>query len=212
MPKPATPEYRTTNWSAYNAALRKRGSLEVWFDPGMEWHSRHSRRPGRPPVFSDGAIEFCLTLKVLFGLALRQTTGLAASLLKLADLDWPVPDYTTLCRRQKTLSVSLGGRPSSDGLHLLVDSTGIKMMGEGEWKTRKHGASYRRQWRQPSDSGHSATGRWLPAGVLDDARLPWPGDSDELQDQHRGGHIEEPHAATSQMNGTRCTWCVPKCG
>ena len=85
---------------------------------------------------------------MLFGLALRQTTGLAASLLKLADLDWPVPDYTPLCRRQKTLTVTLGGRPSSDGLHLLVDSTGIKMMGEGEWKTRKHGASYRRQWRK----------------------------------------------------------------
>lgn len=59
-----------------------------------------------------------------------------------------MPDYTTLCRRQKALLVDLGGRPSSGGLHLLVDSTGIKMMGEGEWKTRKHGASYRRQWRK----------------------------------------------------------------
>lgn len=88
-------------------------------------------------------------MKALFNLPLRQATGLVASLLKLADLDWPVPDYTTLCRRQKTLPVALGGRPSSGGLlHLLVDSTGIKMMGEGEWKTRKHGASYRRQWRK----------------------------------------------------------------
>ncbi|MEO0031290.1 MAG: hypothetical protein RIS94_1048 [Pseudomonadota bacterium] len=59
-----------------------------------------------------------------------------------------MPDYTTLCRCQKTLPVMLGGRPSSGGLHLLVDSTGIKMMGEGEWKTRKQGASYRRQWRK----------------------------------------------------------------
>jgi hypothetical protein len=98
--------------------------------------------------FSDSAIELCLTLKVLFNLPLRQVTGLVASLIKLAKLDWPVPDYTTLCRRQKTLMVELGGRPSSGGLPLLVDSTGIKMMGEGEWKTRKHGASYRRQWRK----------------------------------------------------------------
>ncbi len=75
-------------------------------------------------------------------------TGLVASLIKLAGFDWPVPDYTTLCRRQKTLADSLGGRASAGGLHLLVDSTGIKMMGEGEWKTRKHGASYRRQWRK----------------------------------------------------------------
>lgn len=66
----------------------------------------------------------------------------------MAGLDWPVPDYTTLCRRQQTLRVNLGGRPNAGGLHLLVDSTGIKMMGEGEWKTRKHGASYRRQWRK----------------------------------------------------------------
>ncbi len=132
MPKPAAPRYRTTNWSEYNAALRRRGSLEIWFDPGMIWLAAASGRPGRPQRFSDSAIELCLTLKALFGLALRQVTGLVASLLKLAGLDWPVPDYTTLCRRQKTLKVVLGGRPSSGGLHLLIDSTGIKMMGEGE--------------------------------------------------------------------------------
>jgi hypothetical protein len=148
MPKPAAPKYRTTNWSAYNTALKQRGSLEIWFDPGMIWLSAPRGRAGRPMRFTDSAIELCLTLKVLFNLPLRQATGLVASLLKLADLDWPMPDYTTLCRRQKTLMVELGGRPSSGGLHLLVDSTGIKMMGEGEWKTRKHGASYRRQWRK----------------------------------------------------------------
>lgn len=120
----------------------------MWFDPEMDWFSLPSGRPGRPLQFSDRAIELCLTLKGLFHLPLRQVTGLVASLLRLAKLDWPVPDYTTLCRRQKTLSVDLGGRPTSGGLHLLVDSTGIKMMGEGEWKTRKHGASYRRQWRK----------------------------------------------------------------
>jgi len=114
----------------------------------MQWLSAPCGRPGRPARFSNSAIELCLTLKALFNLPLRQATGLGAGLLKLADLDWPVPDYTTLCRRQKTLPVALGGRPSSGGLHLLVDSTGIKMMGEGEWKTRKHGASYRRQWRK----------------------------------------------------------------
>jgi IS5 family transposase len=148
MPKPPAPKYRTTNWTEYNAALKQRGSLEIWFDPEMDWLSAPRGRPGRPRRFSDSAIELCLTLKVLFNLPLRQATGLVASLLKMAGLDWAVPDYTTLCRRQKTLDVALGGRPSSGGLHLLVDSTGIKMMGEGEWKTRKHGASYRRQWRK----------------------------------------------------------------
>ena len=148
MPRPTPPKYRTTNWPEYNAALKQRGSLDVWFDPEMEWFASPDGRPGRPLRFSDRAIEFCLTLKGLFQLPLRQVTGLTQSLLRLAGLDWPAPDYTTLCRRQKGLSVDLGGRSSSGGLHLLVDSTGIKMMGEGEWKTRKHGAAYRRQWRK----------------------------------------------------------------
>lgn len=148
MPRPTPPKYRTTNWPEYNAALKQRGSLGIWFDPGMQWFAPSDGRPGRPLRFSDRAIEFCLTLKGLFQLPLRQVTGMVASLIKMAKLDWPVPDYTTLCRRQKSLSVDLRGRSSSGGLHLLVDSTGIKMMGEGEWKTRKHGASYHRQWRK----------------------------------------------------------------
>jgi hypothetical protein len=130
------------------AALKRRGSVEVWFDPAMAWFAVPDGRAGRPLRFSDQAIEFCLTLKGVFQLPLRQVTGLVESLLKMAGLDWPTPDYTTLCRRQRALPVDLGGRSSSDGLHLLVDSTGIKMMGEGEWKTRKHGASRRRQWRK----------------------------------------------------------------
>ena len=77
--------------------------MEIWFDPEMTWLSAPCGRPGRPMRFSDSAIELCLTLKVLFNLPLRQTTGLVASVLKLAGLDWPVPDYTTLCRRQRTL-------------------------------------------------------------------------------------------------------------
>ena len=115
MAKPAAPKYRTTNWTEYNAALKRRGSLEIWFDPEMHWLSVPRGRPGRPMRFSDSAIELCLTLKALFNLPLRQTTGLVASLIKMAGLDWPVPDYTTLCRRQKTLKVNLGGRIRSGG-------------------------------------------------------------------------------------------------
>lgn len=68
----------------------------------MAWHAPHEGRPGRPPVFSDAAIQFCLSIKVLFKLPLRQTAGMVASLLRLAGLDWPVPDFSKLCRRQKT--------------------------------------------------------------------------------------------------------------
>jgi len=114
----------------------------------MEWLATPDSGPGRPQRLSDSAIEPCLTLKVLCGLALRQVTGLVTSLLKRAKLDWSVPDNTTLCRCQKTLAVTFGWRLGLGRLHLLVDSTGIKMKGEGEWKTRKHGASCRRQWRK----------------------------------------------------------------
>ena len=146
MSRPIPPTYRTTNWRAYNAALKERGSLRIWFDPEMEWRAPPSGRRGRPATFSDAAIQTCLMLKALFGLPLRQTTGLVESLLKLARLDWPVPDFSTLCRRQNDLTVSIPYRPSTGALHLLVDSTGIKAMGEGEWSCRKHGASRPRQW------------------------------------------------------------------
>src|SRR5574343_1690211 len=148
MTKPAAAQYRTTNWKDYNAALKARGSLSVWLDRDMQWHGQPTGRRGRSPPFSDAAIQFCLTIKGLFGLPLRQVIGFVQSLIDLAGLDWPVPDYSTLCRRQKTLTVNIPYRPSRDGLHLLVDSTGIKMLGEGEWKTKKHGAEYRRQWRK----------------------------------------------------------------
>ena len=146
--KPASRKYQTMNWKAYNAALKARGSLLIWLDPAMNWHGTTNGKRGRSPTFSDEAIQFCLSIKCLFSLPLRQAMGMTQSLLQLAGLDWPVPDYSTVSRRQKTLRVAIEVMPTTTGLHLLVDSTGIKMLGEGEWKTRKHGADYRRQWRK----------------------------------------------------------------
>ncbi|KIA80876.1 transposase [Chromobacterium piscinae] len=148
MSKPAPSKYKTTNWKTYNAALKARGSLMIWLDRDMRWHGSALGNRGRTPTFSDAAIQFCLTIKCLFNLALRQAVGMVQSLLKLAGLDWLTPDYSTVCRRQKHLQVAIPCRPSTTGLHLLIDSTGIKMLGEGEWKTKKHGAEYRRQWRK----------------------------------------------------------------
>ena len=148
MSKPSPARYRTTNWSSYTASLRKRGSLLIWLDKDMTWLAPPDGSPGRPAVFSDAAIQFCLTIKVLFKLPLRQTTGMVASLMKLANLDWAVPDYTTLCRRQKTLSVQIPYQRADGPLNLLVDSTGIKFLGDGEWQARKLGVQGRRQWRQ----------------------------------------------------------------
>ena len=140
--------YKTTNWSSYNDSLKRRGSLSIWFDPEMVWVPPPSGRRGRQQNFSDAAIQACLTLKVLFGLPLRQTTGFVQSLLQLIGLDWAVPDFSTLCRRQRTLNVSLPYRGGTGPLNLLIDSTGIKAEGEGEWNARKHGGSKRRIWRK----------------------------------------------------------------
>jgi hypothetical protein len=85
-------------------------------------------------------VQFCLTIKVLFKLPLRQATGMVASLLKMANLNWAVPDYTTLCRRQKTLAAQIPYRRADGPLNLLVDSTGIKFLGDGEWQARRAGA------------------------------------------------------------------------
>ena len=109
-------------------------------------------------LFSDGAIQFCLMVKVLFGLPLRQTTGMVASILSMAGLDWPVPDFSTLSRREKTITVQIPSRRAPGPLNLLVDSTGIKFLGDGEWLARKHGTHRRRQYRKVHLAMDTATG------------------------------------------------------
>ena len=150
------------NWPAYNEALKRRGRLTIWFDPSMTWEAAPSGKRGRRQVYSGeadkktirwivfppNAIQACLTIKVLFGLPLRQTTGFVQSLLELSGLNWAVPDFSTLSRRQKTLAVTIPYRGSAGPLHLLIDSTGIKVEGAGEWNARKHGGPKRRVWRK----------------------------------------------------------------
>ena len=141
-------KHKNQHWAEYNLSLKQRGSLSIWFDPQMAWEAEASGLRGRQQTYSDAAIQACLTLKVLFSLPLRQTTGFVESLLRLVGLDWAVPDFSTLCRRQRTLTVALPYRGSAGPLHLLIDSTGIKAEGEGEWNARKHGGSKRRLWRK----------------------------------------------------------------
>jgi hypothetical protein len=158
MSKPEAARYRTTNWKSYNEALKRRGSLLIWLDKDMVWLAAKAGRPGRPPVFSDAAIQFCLMVKVLFGLPLRQTTGMVSSILEMAELTWPVPDFSTLSRRQKSISVGISSRRAPGPLNLLVDSTGIKFLGDGEWLARKHGTHRRRQYRKVHLAMDTATG------------------------------------------------------
>jgi hypothetical protein len=120
----------------------------MWLDKDMDWHAEPSGKRGRNNLFSDAAIQFCLSMRSLFGLPLRQCTGFIESVLKLSGLPWPVPDFSTLCRRQQGLQVQLPYRARNQPLELLIDSTGIQFLGEGEWKRKTHGAEYRRQWRK----------------------------------------------------------------
>ena len=125
-----------------------RGNIAIWFDPAMQWYAPSKGKQGRNQTYSDAAIQCCLMIKSLFRLSLRMVTGFVQSLIELCGLNWTAPDYSTLCRRQKHIDIAISYQKSSDGLHLLMDSTGMKFLGEGEWKRKKHGAEYRRQWRK----------------------------------------------------------------
>ncbi|MFN3844292.1 MAG: IS5 family transposase [Paracoccaceae bacterium] len=203
MSKPSPARYRTTNWSSYTASLRRRGSILIWLDKEMTWLAPHDGRCGRPSVFSDAAIQFCLTIKVLFKLPLRQTTGMVASLLKMAGLDWAVPDYSTLCRRQKRLAVQIPYRRADGPLNLLVDSTGIKFLGDGEWQARKHGVQGRRQWRKVHLAMDTATSdiravEFTPSSDGDSPVLP------ELLDQIPAGEEIGTVTADGAYDTRRC--------
>jgi hypothetical protein len=160
--------HRVTNWAEYDAALRARGSLTVWFTPEAiaAWAAPPRTSRGGQPTYSDLAIATALTLKAVFRLALRQTEGLIGSILQLLDLDLTVPDHSTLSRRAATLEVP---RPQAGSapVHLLVDSTGLKFCGPGEWLTEKHGTKRRRAWRVLHLATDTDTGR-IVASVLTD--------------------------------------------
>ncbi len=129
-------------------ALQRRGSLTIWFDPEMTWPGMiwpgmtrdgvPTGRRCRPQSCSDAAIQTCLSMKVLSGMALGQTTGFVESLPKRIGLDRAVPDVSTLSRRQKTLAVTIPYRGSRGPVHLRIDSTGLKVEAEGAWTARKH--------------------------------------------------------------------------
>jgi hypothetical protein len=160
--------HRITNWAVYDAGLRARGSLTVWFTAEAieAWRAEPRIGRGGQPRYSSLAITTALTLRAVFRLALRQTEGLIGSILQLLGLDLAVPDHSTLSRRAATLEVP---RPKAGSapMHLLVDSTGLKLCGPGEWLVEKHGTKGRRSWRKlhlatDADTGH------IVASVLTD--------------------------------------------
>ena len=153
-------KYKIKNWSSYNEGLKNRGSLTVWVEEGVAKDWRHTQqgeaRRGGQRCYSDLAIEACLVLRKVYSLPLRQTEGFVKSIFTLAGMAIPVPDYTTLCRRSNGLKVNLSVGSKGDVADIVVDSTGLKVYGEGEWKVRKHGAGKHRTWMKlhiAADSG-----------------------------------------------------------
>ena len=148
------PRYRVTNRPEYEAALRQRGSLTVWFtdEAIAAWRAEPRTTPGGQPHYSTLAITTALTMRTVFRLALRQTEGLIGSVVALLGLALAAPDHSTLSRRSKTLDVPPRQRLRAGPLHLLVDSTGLKLGGAGEWLVEKHGTSRRRNEHNHRDT------------------------------------------------------------
>ena len=138
MSRPTPPTCKTRNWPRYNEALKRWDSLAIWFDPGMIRDAAPSGKRGQQQFYSDATIQTCLTMKVLFGMALRQTTGFVESLLRLIGLDWRVPDFSTLCRRRKTLAVNIFVSRLEGPAEPLDRQYRYQGQGEGEWNARKH--------------------------------------------------------------------------
>ena len=162
--------YRVTNWAEYDASLRQRGSLTVWFSDEAiaAWRAEPRTTRGGQPHYSAPAIQTALTLRAVFRLALRQTEGLIGSILQLLGLDLAVPDHSTLSRRAETLEVPKPCPSSRGPVHLLVDSTGLRLGGPGEWLTEKHGTQRRRSWRKLHIGVDAETGQILASELTSD--------------------------------------------
>jgi len=149
-------KYRIRNWKQYNRSLVQRGSITLWLsEEAIEnWNVPHKTgNRGRPQTFSDEAILCALSLKAVYSLTFRAIEGFLGSLLTLLKVDMKAPDYTLICKRQKYLTVVLPkGTRKGEGLHIVIDSTGLKVFGEGEWKVRQHGPKRgplkKRLWRK----------------------------------------------------------------
>lgn len=143
--------YKVTNWREYNESLVRRGDVRVWFSDEVvdAWeHENSEKKNGRPFVYSDLAIETLLTIRELFRLPYRQTEGLGRALADWLGADVAIPDYTSLQKRAAKLDVAIRVARTPGPVDVVVDSTGLKIYGEGEWKVRKHGAGKRRTWRK----------------------------------------------------------------
>ena len=164
-------KYHVRNWASYDRALVRRGDITIWLSPAAiaAWEPDGAGTRGAQRKYSDLAIESALTLRLLFHLPLRQAEGFLTSLFVLMGLDLRSPDHTTLSRRGQHLDLTLRRLPKRAGLHLIIDSTGLSIVGDGEWAAAKHGGRGTRGWKK-LHVGVDHTGV-IVANVLTDATV-----------------------------------------
>src|SRR5512135_2443416 len=170
--------YRIRNWREYNAALVERGSLTVWFDQDhrKQWDAaERSGRRGAPKRYSDEAVPRGLVIREVFHLPLRATEGLMRSVIDLLGVELATPDYSTFSRRAAALTVRIGRGATHRPRHLVMDSTGLKVYGAGEWQGRQHGTNKRRTWRKlhlaVDTESHEGVAAELTAVFVGDAEV-----------------------------------------
>ncbi len=169
-----TTKYGVGNWPTYDRALVQRGDVTLWLAPEAiaRWEAAGVGKRGGQLQYSDVAIETALTLRLLFHLPLRQTEGFLRSIFGMLGLDLSAPDHTTLSRRAQRLNLTLRRIPTGTGIHLIVDSTGLSMVGEGEWAAVKHGSRGMRGWKKLHlgvDGSGVIVAHALTGGHVDDA-------------------------------------------
>ena len=180
-------KYRVTNWPEYDQALVQRGDITVWLSPEAiaAWKPARGGKRGGQLRYSNLAIETALTLRLVFHLPLRPTEGFLNSLFVMMGIDLSAPDHTTLSRRGQHLDVRLRRVPADEAIHLIVDSTGLSIVGEGEWAAAKHGRNGKRGWRKlhfAVDGSGAIVAQMLTDANVDDAKTGL-----ELIDAERAG-------------------------
>lgn len=162
--------YRVQNWSTYEKALVHRGSLTFWLadDFAQTWRHTGKKQRGAQFDYSDQSIRIMLTVKEVFHLTNRGVEGFMRSLFQLLNIQLAVPDHSTLSKRGTHLPVSLP-KKAHEPLTIVMDSTGLKIYGEGEWKVRTHGKSKRRTWRKLHVGVNAQSGEWQAVALTDNS-------------------------------------------
>jgi hypothetical protein len=197
--------YRVRNWPAYEAGLKRRGDLTLWIDEAAldGWQAPRRTTPGGQAIYSDLAIEMVLVLRLVFHLALRQAEAFACSVFRLLEFELCVPDHTTLSRRSGSFADRRPSAISHGARHLIVDSTGLKLFGQGEWNEERHGRS-RRSWRKLHLAVDACTGE-IVANALSDVPIALALPVNRVSAQHRRCARRDHHVSAGGSCCRRAT-------